>query len=213
MTDEVSGWTEQRATLDRMAEDIKSKIVEIRLGLPFRMWWFHSDNGCEFLNHTLIQYFDDPRDQVNFTRGRAYKKNDQALIEQKNFTHVRQVFGYERVSTQELVEAMNDIYKNEFSLLQNYFVPQMRLIEKVRVGSRYRKKFDKPKTPYHRLMESKWINSEQKEHLQITYESLNPFELRKSLEKKLNNFFELLKKQTPNGDDHGNTQNNVKEAA
>jgi hypothetical protein len=192
MTDEVTGWTEQRATLDRLAEDVRAKIHEMKVCLPMRMWWCHTDNGSEFINEVMIKYFDNPNDQVNFTRGRAYKKNDQAHIEQKNFTHVRQIFGYDRIETQELVAMMNDIYSNEFSLLQNFFVPQMKLLSKVRVGSRYRKKFDKPKTPYHRLMNSKWLLTEQKDQLRATYQTINPFNLRKSLEKKLKNFFQRL---------------------
>jgi len=194
MTDVDSGWTSQRAFLGKEAKNVLDSVKLTQLKLPFRMWAFHSDNGSEFINHTLMKYFDNPEDSVIFTRGRVYKKNDQAHVEQKNWTHVRDVFGYYRYDNEELVEAMNDIYENEQYLLQNFFFPQMKLKEKCRVGSKYRKLYDKPQSPYERLMKSPHIMSSIKEELKHQFESLNPFELKTTLEAKLKKLSNLLKK-------------------
>lgn len=201
LTCEVSGWSAQRAVGEKSAEFVRDAIISIRNELPFLMRGFHCDNGSEFLNEVMLKYFDDPNSGVTFTHGRAYKKNDQAHVEQKNFTHVRQVFGYERIEGAGLVAMMNDVYKNEHYLLQNFFVPQMKLVEKVRVGARYRKKHDKPQTPYRRLMESPRIPRQIKDRLTSLFEGLNPIELQKSLERKLLVFTEALKNQNVPTDD------------
>ena len=129
---------------------------------------------------------------VQFSRSRPYHKDDNAHVEQKNWTHVRQLFGYDRFDKKSIISSMNDLYRNEYSLLQNYFCPTMKLISKERVNSKYRKKYDIPQTPYQRLLLSDHIPLEAKQKITRTYESLNPFVLRRNIETKLKNIFKLI---------------------
>ena len=96
--------------------------------------------------------------RVDLTRSRPFKKNDICHVEQKNGTHVRETFGYQRLENEYLLKYMNEIYKDYHNVLYNFFVPQLKLAEKRREGAKYKKKFEKPKTPYQRLMESKYLS-------------------------------------------------------
>lgn len=129
------------------------------------------------------------------TRSRAYRKNDQAHVEQKNWTHVRELFGYERVDHPEVVVLMNEIYKDYWSPLMNFFIPSMKLMRKTRIGARIKKEYDEPKTPYQRLLESADLSIEAKEKLKLRYESLDPFALSEGLDKRLERFFWLVKRK------------------
>jgi len=193
-TDLASGWTENRVTYSKSMKDITKQIGDIEGTLPFPMKGFASDNGSEFINNSLYNFFHNRPAPIEFVRRRPYKKNDNAHVEQKNWTHVRQLFGYQRIDHPDLVPLMNDIYKNYWNPLRNYFHPCMKLIEKVRIGGRIKKKYDKPKTPYHRLMESPSVSDEKKNMLKQTYKNMNPFRLKRELDKKLNKFWELHKK-------------------
>lgn len=183
-TDIYSGWTENRATYCKDSDEVLSAIMDIKFKLPFPIISFNTDNGTEFLNRNLYLYFADKK-EIEFTRSRPYKKNDNAHVEQKNWTHVRENFGYERYDLIDQVEIMNVIYKLYLNNLYNFFVPQLKLIEKVRVGSKIVKKYDQPKTPYQRLLESDHLTMGQKEELRRRYQLLNPIELR-----------EIIKRQT-----------------
>lgn len=135
-------------------------------------------------------YFSE-KVKIEFTRSRPYKKNDNCHVEQKNWTHVRENLGYDRYDLVEQVEIMNVIYKLYLNNLYNFFVPQLKLIEKVRVGSKIVKKYDLPKTPYHCLLESSHLTMGQKEELRRRYQLLNPIELREIIKRqtiKLNRF-------------------------
>lgn len=195
ITDLLSGWTANRATMNKEADDILAKIKDIRAGLPFRMVGFASDNGSEFINRSLISYMQDKKHgHVKFVRRRPYKKNDSAHVEQKNDTHVRQLFGYHRIEAVELVELMNDIYQNYWNPLLNYFCPALKLIKKVRVGGKLRKTYDKPKTPYDRLLDCGKLTDLQAEWLKANRALLDPFELKRGLDSKLRLFGERLHK-------------------
>jgi hypothetical protein len=194
MTDIYSGWTENRAVWNKGAIGVLTQIQDIENRLPFDILGFDSDNGNEFLNWHLIRYLTDeqrPR-QIQFTRSRPYHSDDNAHVEQKNWTHVRQLFGYERFNNQAVVELMNDLYKNEMSLMNNYFLPNTKLTEKQRVESKIFKKHDTPTTPYQRLMKSEHIPELKKKELTAIYNSLNPFDLKKSIKKKVDNIFRLI---------------------
>ena len=123
-------------------------------------------------------------------RGRSGKSNDQCHIEQKNNTFVRSIFGHVRIEDPSLIPLMNEIYE-VWELLHNYFMPQMKLISKDRVGSKVKKKYDKPKTPFQRLMECETYPEEQKEKLRKIKATLNPFELQAKLQEKLAYFHKL----------------------
>ncbi len=194
MTDIYSGWTENRAVWNKGAIGVLTQIQDIENRLPFDILGFDSDNGNEFLNWHLIRYLTDeqrPR-QIQFTRSRPYHSDDNAHVEQKNWTHVRQLFGYERFNNQAVVELMNDLYKNEMSLMNNYFLPNTKLTEKQRVEAKIFKKHDKPTTPYQRLMKSEHIPELKKKELTAIYNSLNPFDLKKSIKMKVDNIFRLI---------------------
>jgi len=194
LTDIFSAWTENRAIWGKGSEDVLDKIKDIEERLPFELLGFDCDNGSEFLNYHLIRYFSDrPKTKmVQFTRSRPYHKDDNAHVEQKNWTHVRQLFGYDRFGNKALVPLMNNLYSNEYSLLQNYFCPSMKLISKERINSKYRKKYDLPQTPYQRLLSCNDISAETKQSLISAYKQLNPFVLRKNIEIKLKSIFKYV---------------------
>ena len=194
MTDICSGWTENRAVWNKGAIGVLTQIEDIENSLPFEILGFDSDNGNEFLNWHLIRYFtgEQRSKQIQFTRSRPYHSDDNAHVEQKNWTHVRQLFGYERFGNQAVVALMNDLYKNEMSLMNNYFLPNTKLTEKQRVESKIFKKHDKPATPYQRLMRSEHISEVRKNELTKIYNSLNPFELKKAIKKKVDHIFRLI---------------------
>ena len=142
-----------------------------------------SDNGSEFINDILYKYCC--REKLEFTRSRPNRKNDNAYIEQKNWTHVRKVFGYLRYDTYEELMIMNDLYHNELRLYKNFFQPVMKLVSKERVGGKIKRKYEASKTPYRRLMESDQIPDEVKEELKGIYLGLNPAQLKRDIDAKL----------------------------
>jgi len=192
VTDIFTTWTENRAMLSKKGYLIKESFKDVEQRLPFKFLAINSDSGSEFLNKNMLQFTTGR--SIVFTRSRPYKKNDNCYVEQKNFTHVREIFGYERFEDQALVDLMNDIYKNYWNPLQNYFLPTFKLKEKIRVGARIVKKYDKPKTPYQRVIESGVLTKQEEEKLRMKKQDLNPFELKATLEIKLKEFFEVLRK-------------------
>jgi hypothetical protein len=201
MTDICSGWTENRAVWNKGAIGVVEQIKDIEKCLPFDILGFDCDNGSEFLNWHLMRYFSNEQGEqrVQFTRSRPYHSDDNAHVEQKNWTHVRQIFGYERFGNQVVVGLMNDVYKNEISLMNNYFLPNTKLKEKQRIEAKILKKHDKPATPYQRLMLSEHISQEKKQELTAIYESINPFELKKQIQKKVDFIFRLTGRKVGNG--------------
>lgn len=193
ITDRLSAWTENRAMVDKTANSVKKAIISIEASLPFQIKSIQTDCGSEFLNYTMVHHFHQRPVPVLMTRSRPYQKNDNAHVEQKNFTHVREVFGYERIEDLTLISLMNEIYRDYWNPLHNFFLPQTQLLEKERVGSRIKKKYDFPKTPFERLKLTRNVTEEEKQELVVRMKSLNPFELKKGLESKLALFFKLLK--------------------
>jgi hypothetical protein len=193
MTDILTTWTENRATWSKGAQGVLAQIQDIEAKLPFALLGFDCDNGSEFLNYHLLRYFTDHPSVTSFTRSRPYKKNDNAHVEQKNWSHVRQLFGYDRFEDQSQVDLMNDLYAKEWSLYQNHFSPSMKLLEKKRINSKYYKKYDPPRTPYDRVLALDHITNEAKERLETVHQSLNPFILKRSIEKKLRVIFKHVK--------------------
>jgi len=192
MTDIGTGWTENRAVWKKESRTVMGAIKSIEQSLPFYVKGFASDNGNEFLNHDLHSYFFNRKNRVEFVRRRPYKKNDNAHVEQKNWTHVRELFGYQRFDYNKHIKLMNDIYKTLWNPLWNYFTPVMKLKSKTRVGGKIVKVWDKPNTPYQRLLDSGVLTTEQSTKLMSTNELLNPFYLKQELEKQLKWFFRLV---------------------
>ena len=152
IVDIATGWTSQRALWGKGEMGVMIAMRDIENKLPFKILGFDSDNGSEFLNWRLLKYFKQRVQPVRFSRSRAYKKNDNAHIEEKNWTIVRQYLGYERLDKPELVEMMNDLYRKEFYYFVNFFLPSVKLISKKRIGSKIIKIHSSPKTPYQRLL-------------------------------------------------------------
>lgn len=192
LTDILTTWTENRATWNKGADGVKKNIKNIEKNLPFELLGFDCDNGSEFLNWHLVRYFTQRKNPVQFTRSRPYRKNDNAHVEQKNWTHVRHLFGYERFDKPAMVNLMNDLYRNEYSRYQNHFIPTMKLVKKEKINSKYRKKYDTPKTPYQRVMESEHVDQATKDRLAQAHSLLNPFVLKRTLERKLKKIFSYL---------------------
>jgi hypothetical protein len=189
--DIATQWNEQRAVWGKGERGVMDAIKNIEISLPFELKGFDCDNGSEFLNWHLYRYFVQRDKPVSFTRSRPYRKNDNAHIEGKNWTHVRQYIGYERFDKSELVEHLNDLYTSEWRLFFNFFIASVKLIEKVRVGSKINKKYDPPKTPFQRVLESTEISETQKIQLQDVYNHLNPFRLQQKMMKKINAIMNL----------------------
>lgn len=185
ITDHLTGWCEQRAVWHKRDDLILEATIDIQKQLPFSMLSIHTDCGMEFLNHTFVDHYTHPDSNVVYTRSRPYHKNDNARVEQKNFTHVRRQLGYERIDQKEVVSLINDLYSKEHSWLMNFFVPQKKLIEKIRIGPKTIKRYDSPKTPYQRLLEGNFLSEVQKEKLRILFVQLNPFQLNKVIKQKL----------------------------
>lgn len=192
--DMASQWTENRAVWTKDSMNIRSAVEDIEMHLPFQLKVWDTDCGSEFLNYRMTRYFYNRPKPIRMRRSRPYKKNDNAHVEQKNYTHVRQLFGYERIDDKNLVDLMNEIYRDYWNPLQNFFLPSFRLKEKVRIGAKIHKKYDRPKTAFKRLEESAELNTWRKRKLRGEYKRLNPFELKRGLEEKLKLFFSELKK-------------------
>ena len=182
-TDLSSGWVECRAVLGKGSAEVKAAIAEMRENMPFELKGLDSDNGEEFINWHLDNYCRSTG--VKRFRSRPYKKNDQAHIEQKNWTHVRKLIGYDRYDTQEAVNALNDLYRNEWRLFCNLFLPSVKLAKKIRVGAKIKRIYGAAKTPLDRLLESGKGDREKLEALRQLRERSNPFRLSEAVNRKL----------------------------
>ena len=192
--DIATGWTEQRAVWGKGEAGVLEQIKNVENNLPFPLLGFDCDNGSEFLNHHLVRHFSNRKRPVQFTRSRPYHKDDNAHIEQKNWTHVRQWFGYDKLGKQEVVPLMNDLYSSEWKLYHNFFCPSFKLIKKERIGSKIIKQHDEPKTPFQRIIESNHVSQNVKNELTKLFKNLNPFQLRKCIEIKLKKIFKICYK-------------------
>jgi hypothetical protein len=192
--DIATGWTEQRAVWGKGETGVLEQIKHIEHVLPFSILGFDCDNGGEFLNYHLLRYFTERKQPVNFTRSRAYHKDDNAHIEQKNWTHVRQWLGYDRLNNPSVVPLLNNLYTKEWRLFHNFFGSSVKLISKERIASKTIKHHDSPKTPYQRIMNSIHIPDSVKCSLSKQLEKLNPFLLRENMDKKLKKIFSVNNK-------------------
>ena len=190
-----TGWVEQRAIWNKGQKVTLDAIKSIEKALPFELLGFDCDNGSEFLNYHLWKYCEERPEgkKVQFTRSRPYKKNDNAHIEQKNWTHVRQLLGYARLDKQEMVQMLNDLYMMEWNWYVNFFCTSMKLLSSTRVGSKKVKKYDIPKTPFQRLRESGIMPAERAIRMSLQFRKLNPFELYKAINHKVDLILDLTR--------------------
>jgi hypothetical protein len=191
IVDIATGWTEQRAIWGKGRAGVFNALQNIRKALPFKVLGFDCDNGGELLNYMLLEYFSNKKNPVQYTRSREYRKNDNAHIEEKNWTHVRQFIGYQRFDNIQTVDMLNDLYETEWRLYLNFFIPAFKLIEKKRDGAKIIKKFSPPQTPYQRLLASDQIKSTKKKELTKIFKSLDPFVLQKRMKNKIINILKL----------------------
>lgn len=189
LTDIFSQWTENRSVWNKGATDVLAQVKDLEQDLAFELLGFDVDNGSEFLCFHLWRYFLHRPQPVNMTRSRAYRKNDQAHVEQKNWTHVRQLLGYQRLEQPELIPLLNDLYRT-WGLFHNFFCPTLKLRRKIRRGSKTLRQYSAPQTPYQRLLDSPHLTDPQKDRLRAQFLQLNPLELKDQIEQKLKLVFD-----------------------
>ncbi len=193
LTDIHTTWTETRAVLGKGESGILAGLEEMRQALPFTLRGIDSDNGSEFLNHHVVRYCR--AGQIQFTRGRPYKKDDNAHIEQKNWTHVRKLIGWDRYDSPAAVGLLNDLYRHELRRMMNLFQPSVKLRRKERVGSRLKRIYDRPQTPLDRLRACRGADRTKVNELLRLRATTDPFELAIIIEKKIDRIAALARRQ------------------
>jgi len=187
--DIASGWWEGEPQMGRSQKATEEGFDALRQRFPFRVRELHPDNDSALLNDLLWKYCRQRR--IAMSRSRPYEKNDNAWVEQKNWTHVRKVVGYRRYDRPAEQALLRQLYR-KLAEFQNFFQPVMKLKEKVRAGGKLRRLYGQPKTPYQRLLESGVLNRKQRAELQSRYEALNPAQMHRDIELLRNQLFDLV---------------------
>jgi hypothetical protein len=189
-TDIATGWTECLALPNKTQQAVSRAVLDLRQRLPFPLLGLDSDNGSEFINDTLFRYCQ--AEQITFTRSRPYQKNDQAHVEQKNWSVVRHTIGYDRLETAEELALLGSIYQ-DLRLYINFFQPVLKLIAKVQLDGRTVKKYDQAATPYRRILALNIIPFDAKARLSSLYVHLNPVALRNSIDTKVARLWKIVR--------------------
>ena len=184
-TDIATQWTEGRAVWNKGAAGVLAATRAVEAALPFALLGFDCDNGSEFLNHHLLGYLHERKKPVAFTRSRPYHSDDNAHVEQKNWMWPRQLLGYGRLEREELVEPVSLLYRDVWGPLMNFFLPGLKLKEKWREKSAWKKRYEPARTAYQRLMDAGVLGRRPRRELRERYESLDPFALKRELERGL----------------------------
>lgn len=190
-TDIDTTWTELRTVWNKLSTGVLEAVQDVEKSLPFPLLGFDTDNGAEFINHALVHYFAGKF--IPFTRSREYHKNDNAHVEQKNYTHARQLLGYDRIDCKAVVPMLNDLLRNEVSQLRNHFYPSLKLAEKIRIQSRLIRKYPPPQTPYARVLASPFVEESKKAELRAQHAMLNPLQLKRTIEVKLRRIWRIVR--------------------
>ncbi len=201
--DVASGWSECVGVWGKGQERVGAAVHRVRSRLPFPLLGLDSDNGSEFINQHLYGYCQ--REGITFTRSRAYKKNDSCHVEQKNWSVVRRLVGYDRYSSHAALETLNRVY-DLLRLYINFFQPVMKLVSKTRHGARVHKVYDKARTPYQRLLEAGVLTGAKRRELATSYHGLNPVLLLKQINGNLERLWSLAERPIPQP--KGRTQTN-----
>jgi len=186
--DVATGWSECRGVWGKGQERVGGAVHHIRRRLPFPLLGLDSDNGGEFINQYLFAYCQ--REEITFTRSRPYKKNDSCHVEQKNWSVVRRLIGYDRYNSREALEVLNHVY-DLVRLYVNFFQPVMKLVKKTRHGAKVHKVYDAARTPYQRLLEFGVLTETKQQELAATYHELNPVLLLKQINETLECLWKL----------------------
>ncbi len=196
ITDIFTGWTTTRAVMGKGQRGVVAALDVMAAELPFALQAIDSDNGSEFLNAHLVRYCQQHK--LKFTRSRPYKKDDNAHIEQKNWTHVRKLIGYDRFDSPRALAAMKDLYQHEWHTMMNLFQPSVKLIRKVRKGSRLTRHYDAAQTPLDRLRAVQCGDAAKIARFVHVRETTNPFDLAATIERKVEKIWALANlKQCP----------------
>ena len=174
-------------------ERVGGAVHRVRQRLPFSLLGLDSDNGSEFINQHLYAYCQ--RERITFTRSRSYKKNDSCHVEQKNWSVVRRLVGYDRYTSRAALEALNRVY-NLLRLYVNFFQPVMKLKAKTRHGAKVHKVYDTARTPYQRLLDSEVLPEAKRQELAATYYGLNPVLLLRQINENLESLWKLAERCT-----------------
>ena len=188
--DMATGWTECLALPNKTQWAVHEAIQEMRKHLPFPLLGIDSDNGSEFINDLLYRYCLE--EKITFTRSRPYQKNDQAHVEQKNWSVVRHTVGYDRFETEEELHLLKMVYK-DLRLYINFFQPVMKLIGKQRIDGKTIKYYDKAMTPYRRTLAADRVGFSDKVSLTNLYLQLNPVALRKKIDLNIGKLWKIIK--------------------
>lgn len=190
MTDVWTGWTECLGLPNKTQAAVTQAIQAVRPCLPFPLLGLDSDNGSEFINDLLYRYCQ--AEQITFTRSRPYRKNDQAHVEQKNWSVVRHTVGYDRLETAEELALLDAIYA-DLRRYVNFFQPVLKLIGKEQIDGKTRKKYDQATTPYRRVLASDRVSLEAKANLTHEYVQLNPVTLRTRIDANVAKLWKLVR--------------------
>jgi hypothetical protein len=193
VADIASGWWEGQTMLGRSRHATQEAFADIQQRLPFLVREIHPDNDRAFLNEVVLQFCR--RRKIALSRSRPFKKNDNAWVEQRNWTHVRKVVGYRRYETEAERDLMNELYA-PLALYKNFFQPTMKLAEKQRVGGKLHRRYEAAQTPYERVLASGQLSPAARRRLTKIYQSLNPAELKRQIEQTQNQLFELLEERS-----------------
>ena len=190
VVDISTGWTECLAVYQKTQQAVFEAILQLRQRLPFPLLGIDSDNGGEFINDILYRYCCTQ--QITFTRSRPYKKNDQAHVEQKNWSVVRRLIGYDRFESEEELALLRAIYQ-DLRLLVNFFQPVLKLVGKEQVDGKTIKRYDQAATPFRRILASKEVTIEVKARLTALYFQLNPVTLRNQIDLNVARLWKLVR--------------------
>ena len=191
--DVASGWIECLPVWGKGQDRVGGAIHRLRQRLPFDLLGLDSDNGGEFINQQLYTYCQ--KHKITFTRSRSYKKNDSCHVEQKNWSVVRRLVGYDRYTTKEAYECLERVYC-DVRLYMNFFQPTMKLWSKTRHGARVHKVYERAQTPYQRLLKTGVLNMEKQAELAAEYRRLNPVQLLKRINGNLEQLWRLAVRPT-----------------
>ena len=192
--DVATSWSECEVIWGKGQQRVGAGVHKVRQRVPFGLEEIHTDNGGEFINDVLYPWCK--KEGIRFTRGRAYKKNDQAYVEQKNWSVPRRLIGYDRYNTKAAYEQMQRLYES-VRLYVNFFQPVRKLVSKERVGAKVKKHYDLARTPYRRLLATDALDESKRQSLLALHDRLNPVKLRAEIEEALEDLWELADRGRP----------------
>jgi transposase InsO family protein len=198
--DVATGWSELEPLWGMGKERVRAALHHVRGRLPFPLRSLHTDNGSEFINHVLVPWCW--RERISLTRGRSYRKNDQAYVEQRNWLGVRRLVGYDRLTTKAALATLQRLYPL-LGLQMNFFRPVLKLVGKERLGARVHKQYDAPRTPYQRLLASGSLTEGARAELERRYLALNPANLHQQIDQLLRHLWQQSQEERPVGQQLG----------